>query len=321
MGHRFFTILIFAVFGILMTGVPQAVSVEHEQKWPLSEENGYPEYEYKVLLEKESLYHYILVTEEGGIRRLHFRRSGGEYEESAINIHHPLQFEMYYYNLMFAGFAHRPEPKKILCIGLGGGTVPMAIHHYFPKVPIDNIELDPEVVSVAKKYFGFREDSLMKVYVRDGRVQTRRFLRDKKKYDIIFVDTFRGGYIPYHLTTKEFMEILKGLLNPDGVVVSNLRPGFESYHYHRRTFDAVFNNQYSYGSGGNVIVVVDTRQKPLIQKDLLAMAGRLQKEKQFTLDLPAVVEDGGIQNDYVKKGPILTDDYAPTDVLRGIPRE
>jgi spermidine synthase len=321
MRDRFFIIIFYAFFGILMLGISAAVSVEHEQEWSLSQENDYSEYESKVLLEKESLYHYILVVEEGGIRRLRFRRSGSEYEESAININHPLQFEMYYYHLMFAGFAHKPDPKRILFVGLGGGTVSMAIHHYFPDVPIDNIELDPEVVSVAKKYFGFKEDSLMKIYVRDGRVQVRRFLRDKMKYDIIFVDTFRGGYIPYHLTTKEFMEILKALLNPGGVVVSNLRPGFESYHYHRRTFDAVFNNQYSYGSGGNVIVVVDTRQKPMTQKDLLTTARRLQKEKRFTLDLPVVVEAGEIQNGYMKKGPILTDDYAPTDVLRGIPRE
>ena len=318
MGLRF---LMIVIFGILTGGISQAVPIEQGQEWPIPGGNDSSDYEPKVLLEKESLYHYILVTEEGEIRRLRFRRSGSEYEESAINIRQPLQFEMYYYNLMFAGFAHRPNPKRILFIGLGGGTVPMAIHHYFPGVPIDNIELDPDVVSVAKKYFGFREDGLMKVYVRDGRVQVRRFLRDKMKYDIIFVDTFRGGYIPYHLTTKEFMEFLKALLSPDGVVVSNLRSGFESYDYHRRTFNAVFNNQYSYGSSGNVIVVVDERKKPLSQKDLLIAARRLQKDKKFTLDLPAVVEAGGIPNDYVQKGPILTDDYAPTDVLRGIPRE
>ncbi|MFB0555725.1 MAG: spermidine synthase [Phycisphaerae bacterium] len=313
--------LIIMIFVISAGVVSQASSAEGEQGWSVLGQDDYSENEYKVLLEKESLYHYIRVVENGAIRRLQFRRSGSDYEESVINIHQPLKFEMYYYTLMFAGFAHKQDPKRILFIGLGGGTLSMAIHHYFPKVPIDNIELDPDVVSVAKKYFGFKEDSLMKVYVRDGRVQVRRLLQDKMKYDIIFVDTFRGGYIPYHLTTKEFMECLKGLLTSDGVVVSNLRPGFESYHYHRRTFNAVFRNQYSYGSGSNVIVVVDAREKPPAQKDLLAAARRLQEEKHFTLELPDIIEEDGMQNDYVRKGPILTDDYAPTDVLRGIPRE
>jgi len=313
--------LMMAIFGISVGVVCQASLVEGKQEWPIPGQTDSSEYESKVLLEKESLYHYIRVLEEDGTRRLQFRRSGNDYEESVINIRQPLKFEMYYYSLMLAGFAHKPDPKRILFIGLGGGTISMAIHHYFPKVQIDNVELDPDVVEVAMKYFGFKEDDNMKVYVRDGRVQVRRLLRKKIKYDIIFVDTFRGGYIPYHLTTKEFMEGLRAILTSDGIVVSNLRPGFESYHYHRRTFNTVFRNQYSYGSGSNVIVIVDAREKPLPQKDLLAAARRLQKEKQFTTDIPAIIEEGVMQNDYVRKGPILTDDYAPTDVLRSIRRE
>ena len=275
----------------------------------------------KVLLEKESLYHYIRVTQSGNMRHLQFRRSGGEYEESAINIADPLQFHMGYYGLMFAGFAHNPRPTAVLFIGLGGGTLPMAIHHYFPEARIDNVELDPEVASVAKKYFGLKEDDRMKVYVRDGRVQVRRFSREKKKYDMIFLDAFRGGFVPYHLTTKEFMDNLTDLLTANGVVVSNLRPGFESYHYHRRTLAAVFRNQWSYGSGGNVIVVTDMRPNPPGKATLVATAERLQKQKRFVTDLPAIIEEGGMRNDYQRKGPILTDDYAPTDVLRSIPRD
>ncbi len=275
---------------------------------------------FKVLLEKEGLYHYIRVVQDNGVRRLQFRRSGSEYDESAINVRHPLHFEMDYYLLMFAGFAHQPDPKSILFLGLGGGTISMAMRHYFPKARIDNIELDPDVVDVARKYFGFKEDGQMKVYVRDGRVQVRRLLREERKYDIIFADAFRGGYIPYHLTTKEFMESLKELLTPDGIVVSNLQPGFESYHYHRRTFNAVFRNQCSYGSNGNVIVIVDTRAKPLTRDELKATARRLQQQKHFTFDLLSVIEEQNSGADYIREGPILTDDYAPTDVLRGIPR-
>lgn len=276
----------------------------------------------RVLLEKESLYHYIRVTESGGVRRLQFRRSGGEYEESAINVADPLQFEMHYYSLMWAAFAHQPAPQTVLFVGLGGGTLPMAIHHYFPQARIDAVELDPDVAAAARDYFGFRDDDRMKVYVRDGRVQIRRFVREKRKYDVIFLDAFRGGYIPYHLTTKEFAESVRALLAPHGVVVHNLRPGFESYDYHRRTLAAVFPNHWSYGSGSNVIVVSDARPDPPDKQALLAAARRLQKQKGFAVDLPAIIEEeGGWGGDYQREGPILTDDYAPTDVLRSIPRD
>ena len=275
----------------------------------------------KVLFEKESLYHYIRVTESGRVRHLQFRRSGGEYEESVMNMDDPLDLQMDYYRLMMAAFAHCSNPSDVLFVGLGGGTLSMAIHHYFPDVRIDNVELDPDVVSVAKEYFQFKEGGRMKVYVRDGRVQVRHLIREKKQYDIIFLDAFRGGYIPYHLTTKEFAEDLKKLLKPNGIVVNNLRPGFESYHYHRRTLAAVFPSQWSYGGGSNVIVVSGVRPSSPSKKELLATAERVVQQRGLRVELEDIIQEGGTRDDYHQDGPILTDDYAPTDVLRSIPRD
>lgn len=288
---------------------------------PASREAASPSSGPVTLLERESPYHLVRVTQTGNVRQLQFRRRGTDYDESAINTAQPLHFELHYYSLMFAGFAHQPDPKAILFVGLGGGTLPMAMQYYFPQARIDAVELDPVVVSAARQFFGFQENDRLKVFVRDGRVQLRQFTRENKRYDIVFLDAFRGGFIPYHLTTKEFMEEVKELLSVEGVVVSNLQPGFESYHYQRRTLAAVFRNQWSYGEGGNVIVVADARRNPPTRSQLVANAERLQREKAFvSFDLPAIVREV-TQNGYERQGPILTDDYAPADVLRSIPRE
>ncbi|GAB4130212.1 polyamine aminopropyltransferase [Thermopirellula anaerolimosa] len=275
----------------------------------------------RILLETESPYHYVRVVESGGIRRLQFRRSGRDFEESAINLRNPLDFPLHYYELMMAGFAHQPNPRRILFVGLGGGTLPRAIRHYYPTTQIDVIELDPVVVDAAKKFFGFVEDERTRVYVRDARVQIRRLARDGSKYDLIFLDAFRGGYIPYHLTTKEFLELVRSLLEPNGVVVSNLQPGFVSYHYQRRTMASVFANQWAYGSFGNVIVVNSMEASPPSREELLRRAEKLQAERQFNVFLPGVIERLQSELDYDQAGPILTDDFAPTDVLRSIPQE
>lgn len=275
----------------------------------------------RILLETESPYHYVRVVESGGIRRLQFRRSGQDFEESAINVRNPLDFPLNYYELMMAGFVHQPNPKRILFVGLGGGTLPRAIRHYYPTTQIDIIELDPVVVDAAKKYFGFVEDERTTVYIRDARVQIRRLTRDGRKYDIIFLDAFRGGYIPYHLTTKEFLELVRSLLEPNGVVVSNLQPGFVSYHYQRRTMASVFANQWAYGSFGNVIVVNSMESAPPGREELLRRAEVIQERRQFNVFLPGVIERMQSEPDYDKSGPILTDDFAPTDVLRSIPQE
>jgi len=274
-----------------------------------------------ILLETESPYHYVRVVESGGIRRLQFRRSGQDFEESAINLRNPLDFPLHYYELMMAGFAHQPNPKRILFVGLGGGTLPRAIRHYYPATQIDIIELDPVVVDAAKQYFGFVEDERTKVYVRDARVQIRQLVRDGRKYDMIFLDAYRGGYIPYHLTTKEFLELVRSLLDPNGVVVSNLQPGFVSYHYQRRTMASVFVRQWAYGSFGNVIVVNSMETSPPSRAELMRRAEKLQEEQQFNVFLPGVIQRLQSELDYHETGPILTDDFAPTDVLRSIPQE
>jgi spermidine synthase len=275
----------------------------------------------KVLFEKESLYHYIRVTQTGTIRRLQFRRSGEDFDESAVDIQDRTKLPLLYYRSMLVAFAHQPNPTSVLFVGMGAGTLPMAIHHYFPAAHVDAVELDPEVVAAAKRFFGLKEDDRLKVYERDGRVQVRRFLAEKKKYDVVFLDAFRGGYIPYQLTTREFLEQVKGVLLPGGIVVSNLRPGFASYEYQRRTYDATFRNHTTYGTEGNLILISDDCVPKSDVARILANAERLQKEKQFRVDLPSVVREGATAGKYATKGPILTDDFAPTDVLRGIPRE
>jgi spermidine synthase len=274
-----------------------------------------------VLWEKESLYHYIRVVEEDGVRRLQFRRGGIDYDESAIDLENPTRLHLHYYRLMLAALVHCPEPTRVLFVGLGGGTLPIVLRKYYPTCQIDSIELDPDVVEVARRFFGFREDDRMRVYIGDGRVHIRRFVRQGRSYDLVFLDAFRGGYIPYHLTTKEFMELVRQLVGQEGSVAANLRPGFQSYHYQRRTMAAVFRNQWSYGQQGNICVVANSNPKPSTKQQLLETARRLQKEKGLSVDLAALVAEGASQNDYQTEGPILTDDYAPTELLRTIPKE
>ena len=56
----------------------------------------------------------------------------------------------------------------------------------------------------------------------DGRV----FLnRNKQPYDLILLDAFHGGYIPFHLLTKEFFRLVKKHLTPNGAVAINVHDG------------------------------------------------------------------------------------------------
>jgi spermidine synthase len=87
-------------------------------------------------------------------------------------------------------------------IGLGGGTLPTAFSRILPQAEIDNVEIDPAVVRVARKYFNFRPTAKNKVVEEDGRVFVKRAVKKKIKYDLIILDAYDHEYIPEHLVTR-----------------------------------------------------------------------------------------------------------------------
>ncbi|KAE8610735.1 hypothetical protein XENTR_v10012226 [Xenopus tropicalis] len=64
-----------------------------------------------------------------------------------------------------------PECKtSVLLIGLGGGSLSLFIHDYFPGSRVEVVEIDPSVLDVACNWFSFCQDDRMKVQLADGLV-------------------------------------------------------------------------------------------------------------------------------------------------------
>src|SRR5690606_24834647 len=108
-----------------------------------------------------------------------------------------------------------PDPKSVLIIGLGGATIPQALHSILPNAVIDTVEIDPAVVKVAENYFGYRPGPRQRVFVEDGRAFIERAHREGRHYDMIMLDAFDTDYIPAHLLTREFLEHVRAILSPN----------------------------------------------------------------------------------------------------------
>src|SRR3977135_389153 len=154
-----------------------------------------------VIYEKASPFNTIIVTEDHkGLRTLLFERGGGR--QSVVKPGDPDHLELAYARVALAGLALCEEPRRILVVGLGGGSLPLFLRKHYPAAGIDVAEIDPDVVDVAKKYFGFREDERMHAYIGDG----RQFIENVRQgYDIIFLDAFGARDVPKPLTTLEFL--------------------------------------------------------------------------------------------------------------------
>ena len=155
----------------------------------------------KVLYEEKSTYNTIIVTEDdSGLRTLWFEQGGSR--QSVVKVGDPDHMELPYTRVMPVGLAFVEKPRRVLIVGLGGGTIPTFLHPHFPRLTIDVVDIDPQVVEVASKYFGFRQETTLRVHVDDG----RRFIENcRNPYDIIFLDAFSSDSIPYHLSTQEFL--------------------------------------------------------------------------------------------------------------------
>src|SRR6266571_96194 len=172
-----------------------------------------------VIYEKASPYNTIIVTEDHkGLRTLLFERGGGR--QSVVKPGDPDHLELPYARTALAGLALCEEPRRMLVVGLGGGSLPMFLRAHYPAATIDVAEIDPDVVEVAKKFFGFVDDELLRVHVGDG----RQFIERARQadYDVIFLDAFGAHDVPIQLTTKEFLQITRRALKANGVVVSNV---------------------------------------------------------------------------------------------------
>jgi spermidine synthase len=222
-----------------------------------------------------------------------------------------------YYSLMFSGYLFVPNPKRILVVGLGAGAVSRLSGHYFPEAQIDSIELDPEVVDVAKRFFGFEEGGNQRVITRDARVQVNVLRKQGVEYDIIILDAFTGGTVPYHLMTKEFFQECREILAPDGALVANLRVDWLIYEYQRRTLASVFPEQYPFGGDtGSEIIVALPSKRSITEQQLLATAKTLQQQRKFSFNLPAVAGQFNMGPGFSREGMVFSDDYVPANLLK-----
>lgn len=245
----------------------------------------------RIVYQAQSEYNTILVTEnDRGLRTLCFEHAGAR--QSVVKVGDPDHLELLYARAMPLGLAFVEEPRHVLIVGLGGGTIPSFLRRHYPKMRIDVVELDPQVVHVARQWFGFREDETMKIYVQDG----RRFIEEtENRYDVIFLDAFGSDNIPYDLATREFLLAVRKVLAPDGVVVGNIwsHPN-RLYHSMVRTYQDAFDELYVFDvrGVGNKILVAGARRKGLGRETLVRRAHQISVDRHLPFDLGTFVADG-----------------------------
>jgi spermidine synthase len=269
----------------------------------------------KMVHSERSLYREVLVYEEAGERCMCFTRQCRIGRQSCINLADPHRFALNYTRMMMGGALFMgAAPKRVLIIGLGGGSIPTALREILPEAQIDAVEIDPAVTRVAKRFFGFRDGPKLKVFEVDGRVYVKRALREGLKYDAILLDAFDHEYIPEHLLTKEFLTEVKSLLSPQGVLIGNTFSSSRLYDHESTTYAAVFGKFFNLKAANRVIVA---RPAGLPSEEQLR-AKALEYElvlRGFGVDAQAVLPLFSTRPDWNTGARVLTDQYSPANLL------
>lgn len=111
------------------------------------------------------------------------------------------------------------NPQKILVIGLGGGTLVKALNNMMPNAEIDVIEINPLMLEIATKYFGFNINDNIKVHIKDG----YEFVMNSTDhlYDRVYIDAYMDINMPESFTQQIFIEQLVRIISKQGVVIVN----------------------------------------------------------------------------------------------------
>lgn len=135
--------------------------------------------------------------------------------QGGIDMKNSMSTCKYSYLMELLPYSLNPEGKNCLVVGLGAGVVPM----WYEKMGIraDVVDINPEVVSIAKEYFGFNISG--DISTSDARYY---LVESQKKYDYIIMDVFNGDTTPGHMLSLEAMKLVRERMTAKGILAVNL---------------------------------------------------------------------------------------------------
>ena len=268
----------------------------------------------ETVYETQTAYQQLEVVDDGTTRTLYL----DGVPHSSMYLHRPDRYVFEYtryFHLAVLAVDDSEAVDRVLFVGGGGFSGPKRFLAEYD-VTVDVVEIDPTVVDAARRYFGVEDSGRLNIHTMDG----REFLEGTNHtYDVVVLDAYRADRVPYHLTTAEFMGLVRDRLDSDGVVVANVisaREGPESAFYRAqyRTMDRAFEHVYSFPTSEsralqNIMLVASTGEN-LTETEF----AERNREREIGIDLAREIEHyrGSVP---VGDAPLLRDDYAPVDGL------
>ncbi len=117
------------------------------------------------------------------------------------------------------GFENIKTKNSILILGVAGGSViKTLVNEINFRGEITGVEIDPEIITLANKYFKLNEISNLTIIIDDA---FKFVQKSNKTFDLIIIDIFQDNSMPEFLFEREFIENTCSILNPSGHLLFN----------------------------------------------------------------------------------------------------
>lgn len=265
--------------------------------------------------EGESAYNYIEVIEEGGYRFLRLNEGVGVH-----SVWHPTDLDYggpWQQFLIAPFFGKSPvEPGNVgsmAVIGLAAGTSAHQATAVYGPIPIDGYEIDPQIIEVGRQYFDMNMPNLNAI-AQDGRTGLES---SDRRYTMIAIDAYRPPYIPWHLTTVEFFQVIYDHLEENGALAINVGRNSDDEALIEGlvgTISQVFPSVYMMDIPGSFNSMVYATVQPTVVDDFYNNVVGLMNDGTVH---PLLVHTAQITVSSLKPTPVsemvFTDDLAPVE--------
>jgi spermidine synthase len=269
-----------------------------------------------LLYEKESAYNLVQVVEdEDGYRYLLLNEGQGIHSQwHPTEIYYERTWDFFLAAPYFNTPPYTPDRvERIAIIGLAAGTIARQYNTVYPGIPMDGVEIDPDIVEAGRRYMGMTMPNL-NVIVEDGRFALSQL---DEKYTLIGVDAYRVPYVPWHMTTVEFFEEVRDHLAEDGVLTINVgrtstdRRLIEAM---TRTLLDVFPTVHTLDVPDSYNTILVATRQPTTPDNLLTNFAALPPDAHPVLHQALQVATTSIRPT-VASNVRLTDDHAPVEAI------
>ncbi len=225
-----------------------------------------------------------------------------------VDLDDPLFLDIRYMRLFADAVNSLPEgPIRVLHVGGGGFSLPRFINEVRPGSENVVLELDEDLVEIARNDLGLTDADALDIRTGDARLHLQDL--DTDSFDLIVGDAYGGSSVPWHLTTLEVMAEFDRLLVDDGVYIMNVIDGDESRF--ARSQLATISERFE-----NLAVIEPQDGIPSFAVNQIFIAAHRDLPELEIDPVDGNLFSGADVDTYLGDDTIIfTDDFAPADQL------